>query len=184
MDSLSVDLLVIGGGIAGTSVAANLVPDLKVCVIKAEEYAGFHSTGRSVAVYAEAYGSQVIRKLTKKSATLFLEAEAQSSCKILRPRGFLFIAREDQNESINDLARELSEEASLATLGTNEALELVPALRKQYVSRALCDSRAKDIDVAALHNFYIRTLRQGGGQLLLTQRAKSIENKKIIPRKL
>ena len=102
----------------------------------------------------------------------------------MRPRGFLFIAREDQNESINDLARELSEEASLATLGTNEVLELVPALRKQYVSRALCDSRAKDIDVAALHNFYIRTLRQGGGQLLLTQRAKSIENKKIIPRKL
>ena len=71
MDSLSVDLLVIGGGIAGTSIAANLVPDLKVCVIKAEEYAGFHSTGRSVAVYAEAYGSQVIRKLTIKTLRYF-----------------------------------------------------------------------------------------------------------------
>lgn len=174
MKNYSFDVLVIGGGIAGTSVAANLAPKMKVCVIEAEEHAGYHSTGRSVAVYAPSYGSDIIRNLTDKSSDLFLAAEKSIKQSILNDRGFLFIASKEQETALSNLNKELSKNVCINTLSGKEIFELVPALRKSYVHSAIYDPRAKDIDVASLHSYYIRKLREAGAQFLLSHKAKHI----------
>ena len=63
----SADVIVIGGGIAGTSVAAELAdsdrqhPPLRVVVLERETRLGYHTTGRSAAIYAPSYGPTTIR---------------------------------------------------------------------------------------------------------------------------
>ena len=52
----STDFIVIGEGIAGASVAYELVAHGKVVVLEAESAFGYHSTGRSAAVMSENYG--------------------------------------------------------------------------------------------------------------------------------
>ncbi|MEO7170751.1 MAG: FAD-dependent oxidoreductase, partial [Sphingomonas sp.] len=47
-----IDFLVIGGGIAGASVAAALADEASVTLLEAEEQPGYHSTGRSAAQFS------------------------------------------------------------------------------------------------------------------------------------
>ncbi|HEX4712605.1 FAD-dependent oxidoreductase [Phenylobacterium sp.] len=60
----SFDYIIVGAGIAGLSVAAELAQRGPVLVIEREAHPGFHATGRSAALYAETYGPPVIRALT------------------------------------------------------------------------------------------------------------------------
>ena len=176
MNKIVTDILVIGGGIAGASVAASLITKTDVCLVEAEENLGYHSTGRSVAVYAESYGSRVIRQLTKKSSPLFKKAERDLTQNILSSRGFLFIAREDQSAELEKLNIELNESLKVSKLGKKEAQEIVPALRSEYLSQALYDSEAQDIDVSLLHNYYIQRLKEANGTIHMSQRVKKIDN--------
>ena len=47
------DFLIVGAGIAGASVAYHLAAHGKVLLLEMEEQPGYHSTGRSAALYAE-----------------------------------------------------------------------------------------------------------------------------------
>ena len=175
MSNLFADVLIIGGGIAGTSVGASLASEIKVILVEAEEHLGFHSTGRSVAVYAPAYGSNIIRKLTSESSILFTRVEQKLSQPILSPRGFLFIGRKNQSQAMATLHEELSKLSSLTSMNLQEAQAMVPAIRSEYLEKALYDPEAKDIDVSSLHNYYINELRSYGGKLLLSQRVHEIK---------
>ena len=70
---MNFDVAVIGGGIAGASVAAHLVPNASVAVIERESQAGYHATGRSAALFSEIYGNAPVRALSRASRT-FLES--------------------------------------------------------------------------------------------------------------
>ena len=59
------DILVIGGGMAGASVAAELAPHATVILAEMEAQPGYHTTGRSAAMYEPAYGPAPIRALTR-----------------------------------------------------------------------------------------------------------------------
>ena len=56
-----VDILVVGGGIAGLSVAGRLSKSAKVTLLEAEENLGYHSSSRSAAAFIEDYGNDIIR---------------------------------------------------------------------------------------------------------------------------
>ena len=51
------DVIVIGAGIAGASVAAHLAEARRVVLLEREDRAGYHSTGRSAALFTEIYGN-------------------------------------------------------------------------------------------------------------------------------
>ena len=51
-----VDVLIVGGGIAGASLGAEIAASRSVLLIEAEPVCGFHSTGRSAAFWLESYG--------------------------------------------------------------------------------------------------------------------------------
>jgi D-arginine dehydrogenase len=84
----SPEVLVIGAGIAGVSLAAELAPFRRVLVLEMEDHPCYHTTGRSAALFAEAYGSPVIRRLTQSSRA-FLEAPPPGFAEhpLLMPRG-------------------------------------------------------------------------------------------------
>ena len=71
MDTHDVDVTVIGAGIAGSTAAAALAADRRVALIEAEEAAGYHSTGRSAAVWILNYGPPDVRTLTGLSRPFF-----------------------------------------------------------------------------------------------------------------
>ena len=65
------DVIVLGSGIAGISIASELSEHLDVCVLEKERLISYHSTGRSLAFYLESYGNEVIRQLTSASKDFF-----------------------------------------------------------------------------------------------------------------
>ena len=71
MDTHAFDAIVIGAGIAGATVAAHLSADRRVALIEAEEAAGYHSTGRSAAIWIQNYGPPDVRVLTGLSRGFF-----------------------------------------------------------------------------------------------------------------
>ena len=58
---LTYDVVVIGSGMAGISLASELSEDLSVCVVEKEKLISYHSTGRSMAFYIESYGNEIVR---------------------------------------------------------------------------------------------------------------------------
>ncbi|MEM9431787.1 MAG: FAD-binding oxidoreductase [Pseudomonadota bacterium] len=167
IDPDTYDVAVIGAGIAGASVAAELSAGAKVVLLEMEERPGYHTTGRSAAVFAPSYGPQPIRALTRASAGFFLRPpEGCAEHPLVRPRGVLFVARQDQLPQLDAAYAELGTEAELGRLDAAEVLARQPLLRAGYVAGGIDDQTCLDIDVHALHQGYLRMFASSGGRLV------------------
>lgn len=164
-----VDIIVIGAGIAGASVAFELSETASVLLLEREDQPGYHTTGRSAAVFAPAYGNQTIRRLTAASRAFYDDhAGGLADMPVLSPLGELLIARMDQLEALDEAEAVLSRELDrLERLGAEAITDRLPALRPGYAAAALADSSAMDMDVAAIHQGYLKGFRRRGGRLLV-----------------
>jgi D-arginine dehydrogenase len=161
------DILVIGGGIAGASAAGCLSRVRRVAVIERELQPGYHSTGRSAAVFSEVYGSAQVRALSRASGPFLREPPAEFSDQpLLSPRGALFVARADQLRSLDTFSGRADVAAATHRLSGAEARAISPLLRKGYVVAAAFEPGASDINVHALHHGYLRQLHQAGGRIV------------------
>ncbi|SFG22275.1 Glycine/D-amino acid oxidase [Palleronia marisminoris] len=148
---MQVETLVIGGGIAGISAAAELAAHGSVLILEAEEHLGHHATGRSAAMFLPSYGNAAIRALTEASAAAHAEADS------LSPRDFLCIAPAGREGALAAEARA----QGLKPIGTGEAQEMWPILRPGWVAAA---ARAEGWDLDAdrlLQTMRRRTTDQG-----------------------
>src|SRR5271165_5077350 len=101
MDEMRFDIAVVGGGIAGASVAAHLSRAARVVVLERESQPGFHATGRSAALFSETYGNTVVRALSRASREfLFTPPDGFSDHALATPRGTLHVARRDQERAL------------------------------------------------------------------------------------
>ncbi|MFK5978112.1 MAG: FAD-binding oxidoreductase [Rhizobiaceae bacterium] len=158
------DIIVIGAGIAGASVAAELVDGARVLLLEKEDQPGYHTTGRSAALYTKSYGPPVIRALTRASWQFFNDPQSRYvNNPLLQPRGAMFLARADQMDILNDFHKELG--GTVKLLSPEDAQTFLPLLRPGYVAGALIDSGAADIDVSALHQHYLKTFSAAKGIL-------------------
>lgn len=159
------DVVVIGAGIAGASVAAELAASRKVILLERETQPGYHTTGRSAAVFTRAYGPPVIRALTRASEA-FLRGEDVSGGPAenqLRPRGVLFTVRPDQSGARDRMAEELGD--AVKRLSGDVVREMMPILRDGYAVSGLYDATAADIEVHGVHQFYLKKFKSLGGEL-------------------
>lgn len=173
------DFLVIGGGIAGASAAFFLADHGSVQVLEMESQPGYHSTGRSAALYTEIYGSLVIRALTIGSRP-FLEGppDGFADHPLMEPRGTMLIAREDQSEAFEAalaLAQELVPDIS--EIPVEAALKHCPVLNTGYVARVMYEAGSRDLDVHALHQGYLKALRKKGGTITNDAEVRSLARK-------
>ena len=175
MSSETFDAIVIGAGIAGATVAAHLAGDRRVALIEAEESAGYHSTGRSAAIWILNYGPPDVRTLTGLSRTFFEHPpEGFSETPILSRRPVVFLAPADQTEH---LGRLLAEGTGLREASLEEVRRMIPALRPDYAVQAAIEDDAFDMDVAALHQGFLKQMRGQGGVLALRSRTGRIERR-------
>jgi D-arginine dehydrogenase len=165
----SFDFLIVGSGIAGASAAAALAPRASVAVIEREDAHGYHTTGRSAALYSPLYGNSAFRALTVASrAFLDTPPPGFADHPILTPRGVLYIAGEGQGDSLAAVAHGAAALGIHTEIRTREeALALCPVLRPDRVAGALHEPDAMDMDVEALHQGYLRLARESGAQIRL-----------------
>jgi D-arginine dehydrogenase len=170
------DVLIVGAGIAGASAAYEIAPFAKVILLERESHPGYHTTGRSAAVFAPAYGNRVIRGLTAASHAFYREyAGGLADHPVLAPRGPLFVGREDQLASLDLLHAEITSEVpDLERLEPAGLLARVPALRPDYIAGGLYDPTSMDLDVAAIHQSYLKGFRGRGGTVVTDAEVSAI----------
>ena len=175
MDTHAFDAIVIGAGIAGTTAAAALAADRRVALIEAEEAPGYHSTGRSAAIWILNYGPPDVQVLTGLSRSFFEAPPAGfTDHSLVHRRSVVFLAPEEQRERLEKL---LSEGRGLRAASIAEISKLVPALRPEYAVAAAIEEDAFDMDVAALHQGFLKQLRARGGVLSVRSRTGLIERR-------
>jgi D-arginine dehydrogenase len=168
------DVIVLGAGIAGAAVAANLAPHARVCVLEREAQPGYHTTGRSAAMFIESYGPMQVRALTRASRA-HLAASLNGEPPLISPRGALYVARAEQAQAVQALHDQLRGEGARAQLLDTAAARLrVPVLREDATALALLDDDACDIDVDRLHQRFLRDARRHGAQLVLNAGAQAV----------
>ena len=172
----NVDCVVIGGGIAGASVAASLAPEMEVIILEAEAQAGYHSTGRSAALYSALYGNACVRALTRASRPFFDAPPAGfSPYPLLRPRDCLFLVSPGQEPLAEAFAASPGVQGHTQALDAAATLARVPILDPRQVSGSLLDAGSADIDVDGLHQGFLRSARAAGAQLLLDAPLRALE---------
>lgn len=163
------DFAVIGAGIAGASIAAELAPHGSVVLAEGERLPGYHTTGRSAAFWEACYGGPQVVPLTLASGD-WLRAGG-----FMHPRGALYIAREDQEAQVEAFVDSFAGTGvNITRLGREAMEQQVPGLLPGW-TRAISEPDCADIDVGALHQHYLASAKRGGTQLLTGHRLTHAE---------
>lgn len=165
--TIRADVIVIGAGIAGAGVAAHLAEEMSVILLERESFPGYHSTGRSAALFSQVYGGPVVRALSQASrAFLFDPPAGFADAPLTRERGFLCIAGEEQLGALIARAGEADVSSIVTAITAADALARCPILKPNVVRGAWVEVGAHDIDVDLLHQGYLRLLRARRGRVL------------------
>ncbi|MEM7446198.1 MAG: FAD-binding oxidoreductase [Pseudomonadota bacterium] len=169
-----VDYLVVGAGMAGASIAAELSDYGSVVMIERENQPGYHSTGRSAAVFSETYGPPTIQALSSASRAFFENPpEGFRDHPLLTPRGMIMIARADQADRLDEFLAD--NQGTARGLDTPEMCRMVPILRGDQLAGGAFEPDCSDIDVAALHQGFLRLVRERGGRVVTDMALPPIE---------
>ncbi|WP_416896781.1 MAG: NAD(P)/FAD-dependent oxidoreductase [Minwuia sp.] len=165
------EIAVIGGGIAGYAAACFLAEakgsGSEIALIERESQPGYHTTGRSAAMYTEVYGNATIRAMVR-AARPFLENPERrfADRSFLAPRGALMVANETQAARIDAFLEEMNRPDLLEKVGRDRCLDISPALDPERVVGGVYEAAAMDIDVHALLQAYVRVFRGLEGRSL------------------
>lgn len=170
------DVVVIGGGMAGVSIAYELAQDHDVVVLETESALAFHTTGRSAATFSESYGGRVIRLLSTASRPFLEDPPDGFDPPLLLPRPRLWLAGHDSIDALRQLEAEVREfVASVHCLDADEAVAVCPILRRESLGLAMLEPDATDMDVHALHQGYVRGIRARGGDVVTSAPVGGLE---------
>jgi D-arginine dehydrogenase len=172
------DVVVIGAGIAGASLAASLPAGLRAVLLEQEDQPGYHATGRSAALFSEAYGPAPVRALTRASREFFFAPPQDfGPHPLVTPRGVLYVATEAQLPTLQTLAAKPGISEATQIVGAAKAGTFSPLLAEGYAAAGLYEDGARDIDVHALHTGFLRRVKAAGGRLVTGARVETLERR-------
>lgn len=173
------DCIVIGAGIAGASAAYELSEHRgNVLLIEAEAHPGYHSSGRSAALFTRNYGSELVRNINALSEPFFRKPPTGFvDIPLLRPRGALAVAGPGDESRLDQALSPSTPEDPVYEIAATKALEMAPFLRPERVTRAAFEPGVMDIEATALLQSYLREFKHRDGQLLTGQRVVALEHK-------
>ncbi len=169
------DVVVIGGGIAGASIGYELSKHASVAVLDMEPVLAYHTTGRSAATFLETYGGPQIRALTTGSRAFLESPPPFFESALLTPRPLVQFARSGRGEVIEQLyadVRRLVPAAEL--LSADEIARQFPPVRRGYIECGMREPGAMEVDVAALHQGFLRGLAAHGGHVIKSARVDAL----------
>src|SRR5574338_423167 len=156
------DVVIVGGGIAGASLGAEIAARRSTLIVEAEDHCGYHSTGRSAAFWLESYGGPNVALLSAASRDpLYRPAPDLSGHGFLHTRGAVHLSDGDWPE--------VPDGVSAQHLSREELERMVPGIRPRW-TRALLEPGCADIDVAGLHAAFLRRFRRDGGSIATRSR--------------
>lgn len=165
------DILVIGGGIAGLSAAARLSHLGEVRLLERETALGYHTSGRSAALFEECYGKPAVVALNRASHRYLAEANGG----VLSPRGLLMIAHDDLKAEFDvDVAA-----MELDLIDKDKALALWPDLNPASFTMAAYGAHAWDIDTDRLMQNFAREVKANGGTISTKAEVRAIRKGRI-----
>ena len=173
----STEFLIIGGGIAAASTAYWLSRHAQVLLLEQESQPGYHSTGRSAALFMDSYGTAQVRALTMASRA-FLQAppDGFADHPLLSPRGAMMVGEHGQDDILSshwDVLREVTQQGRL--LNTQETCEFLPVLRSEKIMGGIYEPDASDMDVHSIHQGYLRGMKKNGSQLICDAQVTHIQ---------
>ena len=157
------DVIVIGGGIAGASAAAEIAADgARVLLLEMESQPGYHATGRSASMYEPYEGPPLVRALTRASYSFFSQPpDGFVEVPLLSPRGVLMLGFAGNERLIEEAKRNDFVEVDAAF-----AHAKLPLIKPDGAISILWHGEAQDIDVDALHVGRLRALRRAKGEIV------------------
>jgi D-arginine dehydrogenase len=169
------DAIVIGAGIAGASLAAELAGVMRVLVLEMEEQPGYHTTGRSNAFWHATYGGPKVQPLTGASLDWLLNPpKTISEQGFLSPRPLINIARAEDESALSAFEASFADnDVTLERLSRQQLEALVPGLRPAW-DRGIFERGCYDIDVAGLHAAYLKSARRSGAEIGCRRRSQKI----------
>ncbi|MEO9601391.1 FAD-binding oxidoreductase [Parasphingorhabdus sp.] len=170
------DVVIIGAGIAGASIASEIGADRSVLLLEAEDYPGYHSTGRSAAFWTESYGGPLVQPLTSASRE-FLENPPPdfSQNSFLSPRGAVNIAQDHEKALADQFLADFADNGlTMERWGWDQTKSLVPNIKSVW-NHTIYEPDCCDIDVAALHAAYLKDAKRKAVDLICRTRITQIE---------
>lgn len=161
--ALNCDVLIIGGGIAGLSLASTLAPSCSVVLVEAEQRLGYHTSSRSARQLIPSYGPPVVQELTKRTLYLLRTQLPQ----VLTPRSFMLVGTHD------DVAARFS--AEMAWLSHADALELSPQLLPAAFEAAGIDQSSVGVDTDVLLDHHRGAAESAGAQIITGARVHTAQ---------
>jgi D-arginine dehydrogenase len=170
-------IVIIGGGIAGASVAYELAGRAEVVLLEAEAVCGHHTTGRSAALYTECYGDRVIRALAAAGRPLLEQPpDGFSDVPLVTPMPMILVGTDDQRDHLDrDLAEYQTMVPTVRPLTGAEVVDLCPAIDREVIAGGIYEPEARSIDVNALHSGFLRGARSRGAEIRLSAAVTAID---------
>jgi D-arginine dehydrogenase len=172
------DVLIIGAGMAGASVAYFLAPHASVILLEREPQPGYHATGRSAALYSETYGNAMVRAITTASRPFYYQPpEGFSPYPLVMPRGALIVGAADDHGALHqtlEAMRALVPNIEWWTQG--QILQRVPVLKPEAAVYGVYEPDAMDMDVHGIHQGFLRGAKAAGARLVCDAGVRQIHH--------
>lgn len=175
-----INACVIGGGIAGLSLAARLARHGRTVVLEAESAPGYHASGRSVAFAHYGLGERVVRTLTALSLPDLAADPVDDRPRSAIVHPALHIASEAELAALDALEEvHRGFDCHVERLTGEEARAILPVLKvgPDHCHAALIDHGALKLDTDAMLQGHVRDLRDHGGELVCGAPATQLRRK-------
>ena len=170
------DFLVIGAGVSGAAAAWELAALGKTILLEMEDQPGYHSSGRSAALYTPNYGPAAVRQICQASAAFFnAPPQGFADHPLLTPRGALTLGIDDPEGALDQMLADAPSAHPITEISLERAMELCPLLRPGVFRRAIYEPGVKDMDAAAIHQGYLRGFKARGGRLAVAANVTALE---------